>query len=481
MKTRSGLPLHWKIIIGMLLGIVYAVISVQLGWNRFTADFVAPFGTIFMNLLKLIAVPLVLFSIISGIAGLGSPESLGRLGLKTLGIYFITTIIAVSLGLLIVNLIKPGFSRDSALMLDNRIRYELWKQQTNAGDLDTICELCKPENAERVAHLLAHSAAGPSDDLIVSKMEKAEQTKNRGPLAFLVDIVPDNIFTSLNDSKLMIQVIFFGIFFGISLLYIPSQRQEVLLMFFQSITDVFLKMVDLVMKAAPFFVFALMAGTISQIAGDDVSKVLPVFKSLGSYTLSVVVGLIVMAFVIYPTVIHFFAPGIRFMEFIKAISPAQLLAFSSSSSAATLPVTIECMEENMHIPKKYTSFVLPIGATVNMDGTSLYQAVAVVFLAQMHGVDLTLSQQLTIIMTATLASIGAAAVPSAGLIMLIIVLTSVNLNPAWIAIILPIDRILDMCRTVVNVTGDAMVCTLVAKSEEPTGQTENKASYETSS
>ena len=456
----------------MLLGIVYAIISVQLGWNRFTADFVAPFGTIFMNLLKLIAEPLVLFSIISGIAGLVSPESLGRLGLKTLGIYFVTTITAVSLGLLIVNLIKPGYSRDTDLMLENRIRYELWKKQANADDLDDICEICKPQNQSLIEHISSHSQDVHSEDLVVSKIEKAQQTKSRGPLAFLVDMVPENIFTSLNDSKLMIQVIFFGIFFGISLLYIPGQRQEVLMIFFQSITDVFLKMVDLVMKASPFFVFALMAGTISQIAGDDVSKVLPIFKSLGSYTFSVVLGLIVMAFVIYPTIIHFFAPGIRFMEFIKAISPAQLLAFSSSSSAATLPVTIECMEENMNIPKKYTSFVLPIGATVNMDGTSLYQAVAVVFLAQMHGVDLSLMQQLTIILTATLASIGAAAVPSAGLIMLIIVLTSVSLNPAWIAIILPIDRILDMCRTVVNVTGDAMVCTLVAKSESPVEHTE---------
>ncbi|MFN4298284.1 MAG: dicarboxylate/amino acid:cation symporter [Thermaurantimonas sp.] len=471
MKAYTNLPLHWKILIGMLLGIVYAIASVLFGWQRFTADFIAPFGTIFMNLLKLIAVPLVLFSIISGIAGLGSPESLGRLGLKTLAIYLATTVIAVSLGLLIVNLIKPGQSRDSALLLENRIRYELWKKQSGAEDLDDICVTCKPENAELTAVISSRMNGNGSEDLVASKIEKAKQAQNQGPLAFLVDMVPDNIFTSLNDSKLMIQVIFFGIFFGIALLYIPGERQQLLIHFFQAVTDVFLRMVDFVMRASPFFVFALLAGTISQIAGDDVSKVLPVFKSLGSYTFAVVAGLVVMAFVIYPAVIHFFAPGIRFSEFLKAISPAQLLAFSSSSSAATLPVTIECMEENMKVPKKYTSFVLPIGATVNMDGTSLYQAVAVVFLAQMHGVDLSLSQQLTIVLTATLASIGAAAVPSAGLIMLIIVLTSVHLNPAWIAIILPIDRILDMCRTVVNVTGDAMVCTLVAKSESPSETT----------
>lgn len=449
----------------MLLGIVYAIVSVQMGWHRFTADYIAPFGTIFMNLLKLIAVPLVLFSIISGIAGLGSPESLGRLGLKTLMIYLSTTVIAVSLGLMIVNLIKPGRSSDTAMMLENRIRYELWRAQSGAEPLDDICEICKPENEQLTSAISAVMPQESAGEAVALKIEKAQQTQSRGPLAFLVDMVPENIFTSLNDSKLMIQVIFFGILFGIALLYIPGQRQEILISFFQSMTDVFLKMVDFVMKASPFFVFALMAGTISQIAGDDVSKVIPIFKSLGSYTLSVLAGLIAMAFVIYPAVIHFLAPGIRFSEFLKAISPAQLLAFSSSSSAATLPVTIECMEESMKIPKKYTSFVLPIGATVNMDGTSLYQAVAVVFLAQMHGIDLTLAQQMTIVLTATLASIGAAAVPSSGLIMLIIVLNSVNLNPVWIAIILPIDRILDMCRTVVNVTGDAMVCTLVAKSE----------------
>lgn len=459
-------PLHWKILSGMLLGIVYAIASVQMGWSRFTSDFIAPFGTIFMNLLKLIAVPLVLFSIISGIAGLGSPESLGRLGLKTLSIYLGTTIVAVSLGLLLVNLLKPGKSNDSELILENRIRYELWKSSTGAEDLDEICQICKPENQKVVERVRAATATFSSEEAIESKIEKARQTQSRGPLSFLVDMVPDNIFTSLNDSKLMIQVIFFGIFFGISLLYVSIERQAVLISFFQATTDVFLKMVDFVMQASPFFVFALMAATISQIAGDDVSKMLPVFASLGLYSITVVLGLVLMAFVIYPLVIHYLAPGIRYTDFLKAISPAQLLAFSSSSSAATLPVTIECMEENMKVDKKYTAFVLPIGATVNMDGTSLYQAVAVVFLAQLHGVDLNFVQQLTIVLTATLASIGAAAVPSAGLIMLIIVLNSVGLNPAWIAIILPIDRILDMCRTVVNVTGDAMVCTLVAKSEE---------------
>ena len=172
-----------------------------------------------------------------------------------------------------------------------------------------------------------------------------------------------------------------------------------------------------------------------------------------------------MAFVVYPTMIKLFVKTISYKRFFKNISPAQFLAFSTSSSAATLPVTMECLEDNMGVSKKVSSFVLPIGATVNMDGTSLYQAVAVVFLAQLHMIDLSLAQQLTIVATATLSSIGAAAVPSAGLVMMIIVLQAVGLNPAWIAIVFPVDRILDMCRTVVNVTGDATVSTVIAKSE----------------
>ncbi len=233
-----------------------------------------------------------------------------------------------------------------------------------------------------------------------------------------------------------------------------------------SAMEVFLKMVDLVMQAAPFFVFALLAGVVSKMAGDDISKVYEIFKGLSWYSLTVFLGLMLMIFLIYPLLVKIFVKKIPYKGFFKAMAPAQTLAFSTSSSAATLPVTMECVEENLGVDKKITSFVLPIGATVNMDGTCLYQAVAVVFLAQLHMIDLTLGQQLTIVLTATLASIGSAAVPSAGLVMLIIVLESVGLNPAWIAIIFPVDRILDMFRTVVNVTGDATVCTIIAKGED---------------
>jgi Na+/H+-dicarboxylate symporter len=262
----------------------------------------------------------------------------------------------------------------------------------------------------------------------------------------------------------MLQVIFFAIFFGITLVMIPEDKSKPVIDFVNGANEVFLKMVDVVMKVAPFFVFALLAGVIAKMA-NTVDEVVDIFIGLGTYSIGVVVGLFFMIFIFYPLLVTTIVKRISYKNFFKNISPAQFLAFSTSSSAATLPVTMECVEENMGVSKSITSFVLPIGATVNMDGTSLYQAVAVIFLAQLHMIDLDLAQQLTIILTATLASIGSAAVPSAGLVMLIIVLQSVGLNPAWIAIIFPVDRILDMCRTVVNVTGDASVCTLIAASE----------------
>lgn len=463
------LALHWKIIIGLVLGVIWAILSSQLGWSEFTINWIAPFGTIFINLLKLIAVPLVLFSIISGVAGLGDPSSLGRMGAKTLLFYFATTILAVALGLLLVNVIKPGKLIDDQSRIDNRISYEVWASSNNIEIKDGINYLQDPNFMERAQEITELSKAelneAAGEDEVKKKMDAANETKDAEPLKPLVDLVPQNIFGALGDNGSMLQVIFFAIFFGISLLLIPNSRSEPVKQFVDGTMEIFLKMVDLVMQAAPFFVFALLAGVVSKMAGDDVGKVLEIFKGLSWYSLTVFLGLMLMIFLIYPLVLKLFVKAISYTGFFKGISPAQTLAFSTSSSAATLPVTMECVEDNLGVDKKITSFVLPIGATVNMDGTSLYQAVAVVFLAQMHMIDLTLAQQLTIVLTATLASIGSAAVPSAGLVMLIIVLQSVGLNPAWIGIILPVDRILDMCRTVVNVTGDATVSTVIAKGE----------------
>ncbi len=459
------LALHWQIIIGLILGIVWALVSSSLGWSTFTIDWIAPFGTIFINLLKLIAVPLVLFSIINGVAGIGDPASLGRMGGKTLLAYLITTVFAVTVGLVLVNLIGPGRLIDQESRIDNRISYEVWANSQGYQIKDGINYLQEPKFMERAKRITDLSKAELQDASVSSKLETADSAKESGPLQPLVDIVPQNFFKALGDNGLMLQVIFFGLFFGISLLFIPNEKSKPVIEVVDSIMEVFLKMVDLVMKAAPFFVFALLAGVVSKMAGDDISKVVEIFKGLSWYSLTVVVGLAAMIFIIYPLLFKIFVKAVSYKGFFKAMGPAQTLAFSTSSSAATLPVTMECVEDNLGVDKKVTSFVLPIGATVNMDGTCLYQAVAVVFLAQMHMIDLTLGQQLTIVLTATLASIGSAAVPSAGLVMLIIVLESVGLNPAWIAIIFPVDRILDMMRTVVNVTGDATVCSIIAKGE----------------
>lgn len=459
------IPLHWKIIGGLVLGIIWAILSSKMGWSAFTINWIAPFGTIFINLLKLIAVPLVLVSIISGVANIGDPSSLGRMGGKTLLAYLLTTLFAVGLGLTLVNIIKPGKLVDEQSRIDNRIGYEIWASSEGREIKDGINYLQNPEFFERAQRISELSKSELKDASVSEKVKSASETLDVSPLQPLIDIVPENFFFSLSDNGLMLQIIFFGIFFGICLLLIPNEKAQPVKAFMDSAMEVFLKMVDLVMQAAPFFVFALLAGVVSKMAGDDISKVFEIFKGLSWYSLTVFTGLVLMIFVVYPGVLKLFVRKIPYRGFFKAVAPAQTLAFSTSSSAATLPVTMECVEENLGVDQKITSFVLPIGATVNMDGTCLYQAVAVVFLAQLHMIDLTFGQQLTIVLTATLASIGSAAVPSAGLVMLIIVLESVGLNPAWIAIIFPVDRILDMFRTIVNVTGDITVSAIIAEGE----------------
>lgn len=459
------LALHWKIIIGMILGIIWALLSSSLGWSAFTINWIDPFGTIFINLLKLIAVPLVLFSIIGGVANIGDPSSLGRMGGKTLLLYLVTTIFAISLGLVLVNTIQPGKLIDKQSRIDNRISYEIWAASQGHEIKDGINYLQDPHFFKRAQEISELTKSELKEASVSDKLEKADKQKQTSPLQPLVDIVPDNFFYSLSNNGLMLQIIFFAIFFGVCLLFIPNEKAQPVINLVDSINEVFLKMVDLVMQAAPFFVFALLAGVVSKMAGNDIGKVVEIFKGLSWYSLTVLLGLLLMIFVAYPTLLKTFVKKIPYSGFFKAMSPAQTLAFSTSSSAATLPVTMECVEQNLGVNKKISSFVLPIGATVNMDGTSLYQAVAVIFLAQLHMIDLTIGQQLVVVLTTTLASIGSAAVPSAGLVMLIIVLDSVGLNPAWIAIIFPVDRILDMFRTVVNVTGDATVCSIVANGE----------------
>jgi Na+/H+-dicarboxylate symporter len=417
------LALHWKILIGMVLGILFGFIMTGVdGGKDFVGDWINPVGTIFVKLLKLIAIPLILASLIKGISDLKDISKFSNIGLRTIGTYIVTTVIAITIGLILVNVIEPGagISEDTVARLS----------QTYAGD------------------------SGVQSKII-------EAGKDRGPLEFLVEMVPDNAFFAFSNNKLMLQVIFFTILLGISMLLVGEKAAEPLKKFFDSLNDVVLKMVDLIMLTAPYAVFALLAQVLVT-AGDP-----EILKKLLSYSGVVVLGLLIMIS-FYLLVITVFTKKNPFW-FLKEISPAQLLAFSTSSSAATLPVTMERVEEHIGVDKEVSSFVLPVGATINMDGTSLYQAVAAVFIMQVLWPEgLTMSNQLMIVLTALLASIGSAAVPGAGMVMLVIVLEAVGFPadklPIALALIFAVDRPLDMCRTVVNVTGDATVAMFVAKS-----------------
>ena len=414
------LALHWQILIGMALGVVVGALLRQFEMQAFVSDWIKPFGTIFINLLKVIAVPLILASLIKGVADLKDISKLSRMGGRTILIYIFTTVVAVSLGLILVNLIEPG-------------------------------SFVQEETRQALMSEFESDAAARQGD--------AAAARDRGPLQPLVDVVPDNIFNAASSNGNMLQVIFFAIFFGIALILIPESKSEIVKTFFDGVNDVILKMIDIVMLGAPYGVFALLAALVAEAPSVSI------FKALGAYMGTVVLGLGLMIFVFYPLLVKLFT-GRSYTFFLGGISPAQLLAFSTSSSAATLPVTLECVEENLGVQKEVASFVLPVGATINMDGTSLYQAVGAIFIAQALGLSemLTLSDQLSIVVTATLASIGAAAVPGAGILMLIIVLESIGVPSAGIALIFAVDRPLDMCRTSVNVTGDAAVSMLVGKS-----------------
>lgn len=461
------LALHWKILLAMILGVLWAIISGKFGWNEFTADWIDPFGTIFINGLKLIAVPLVLFSIITGVAGMGNPAKLGRIGAKTLLMYLLTTVMSISVGLVLVNIWKPGVQSDQKTRLNNRLQYELWANQKGIEIKDGKNLLLGADSTQ--INIAASSLSKAKDDeaykQAISKLAKADNAKTGdGPLQPLIDIVPSNIVVALGDGRLMLQVIFFAILFGITMAILPKAKTTTVLEFFIGMNEIFIKMVHIIMKGAPFFVFCLMAGVLAKSA-NSLEELTSIFLKLMEYSVVVIIGLALLLFGFYPMLMKLFGVPVSYSQFFRGMSSAQFLAFSTSSSAATLPVTIECVNDNLGVSEDSTDFVLPIGATVNMDGTSIYQAIAVIFLAQYHDVSLDLYQQLGIVLTATLASIGAAAVPGAGLIMLMIVLESVGLNPMWVAIVLPMDRILDMCRTVINVTSDATVSAVIAKTE----------------
>jgi Na+/H+-dicarboxylate symporter len=420
------MKLHWQILIGLAAGVAFGIFAALNQLGDFTHDWVTPFGTLFVNLLKLIAMPLVFASLVTGIASLADVSKLSRMGGRTIGIYLLTTVISITIGLVVVNVLEPGKSLPREVSADLQASY--------AGEME-----------------------GRADTI--------EQVRDRGPLQPMVDIVPQNIVAALSQNIRMLQVVFFALFFGVCLVLVPNENTNVIKSFIQGMNDVIIKMVDLIMYIAPVGVFALIAGTITAVAGDSIETVLSLLGSLGFYTLVVILGLFLHVLLVYSTFVHFFT-RFSLKEFYTGIAPAQLLAFSTSSSAATLPVTMECVEDNLGVKNEVAAFVLPLGATINLDGTALYQAVATVFIAQALGMELDLVAQLTIVLTALLASIGTAPVPAAGIIMLVIVLESVGVPSSGIALILGVDRILDMVRTATNVTGDSAVTVLVDSAEK---------------
>ncbi|MFZ0426763.1 MAG: dicarboxylate/amino acid:cation symporter [Acidobacteriota bacterium] len=422
--------LHWQIIIGLVLGVFYGILASVSGLGSFTSDWISPFGTIFIRLLKLIAVPLVLASLICGVASLSDLRRLSRIGGKTIAIYIGTTVLAVSTGLVIVNILKPGHQ------VPPQMRDQL--EATYQSDVESRADL-------------------------------AREAREQGPLQPLVDVVPENVFGAAADNRNMLQVVFIALLFGIGLIQVPAARSRPVIAFFEGLNDVIIRLVDLIMLMAPVGVFALIAATITSVAGNNLTQILDLLGALGYYCMAVVGGLLIHTLITYPLLLRFFSP-MSIPTFFRGIGQAQLVAFSTSSSGATLPVTMERCREKLGVSEEITSFVLPLGATINMDGTALYQAVAAVFIAQAVGMDLSFAQQLTIILTAVLASIGTAAVPSAGIIMLVIILQAIGVPTAGIALILGVDRILDMLRTVTNVTGDATVSVLVAFSEGQLGE-----------
>ncbi|WP_196894514.1 dicarboxylate/amino acid:cation symporter [Aureivirga marina] len=418
------LALHWQILIGMLVGVLFGVLMGQFEWGaEFVKNWIKPFGTIFIKLLKLIAVPLIVASLIKGISDLKDISKFRNIGFRTISIYILTTVVAISIGLLVVNVFKPG---------------EGISEQTIAK--------------------LTETYAGNAS--INTKVQTAAQQQAAGPLDFIVNMVPDNALSAMTQNGRMLEVIVFTIFFGICMLLVKPSQAKPLKDFFDSLNEVILKMVDIIMLASPVAVFALLANVVVTAGDPEILQKLLIYGGV------VVLGLFTMI-IFYCILIAVVAKKSPFW-FLKQISPAQLLAFSTSSSAATLPVTMERVEEHVGVDKEVSSFVLPVGATVNMDGTSLYQAVAAVFIAQALSFPLEFGDQLTIVLTALLASIGSAAVPGAGMVMLVIVLESIGFPSdklaVGLALIFAVDRPLDMLRTTVNVTGDATVSVLVAKS-----------------
>lgn len=416
---RKKIPIYLQILIGMVAGAAVGLIALALKKTLFVDHWIVPWGQLFIRLLQLIAVPLVFVSLVRGVMGLKSIRSVSRLGVRTILLYLGTTLAAVMIGLALGSIVRPGDLVDKS----------------------------------RIAHIQDNYRTAAAD-----KRLAAEQSRQEGPLVFLNDIVPDNIVGAAGDNSRMLQVIFFALLFAVAALAVPASKTQVLFSFFDGLNAVILRMVDYIILAAPYGVAALMAGLVTGFGGD-----ISIFTALGAYALTVIAGLLLIAFLFYPLLLRLLG-GIPPGKFIRSIYPVQLVAFTTSSSAATLPFTMETAERELGVSEETAQFVLPVGTTINMDGTSCYQTIAILFIAQVLGIDLGLRQLLVIVGMTVLSSIGTPGIPGGSYVILAMVLTSVGIPAEGLALILGIDRPLDMLRTAVNVTGDAAVAAIVDKS-----------------
>ncbi len=419
MKILKGLPPYAVIMIGMILGLVMGYVAVVLGVGGFVENWISPFGEIFIRLLKFIAVPLVFVSLVKGIGGLGDMTKLASIGLRSVVLYTITTVCAITLGVCLVLVIRPG---------------------------DIV--------SEEVSMAMAESYSQGMD----SRVSDMENLRDRTPLQPLVDMFPENIFDTLASNGAMLQVILIAVLIGVSTIMVGKERNKYFLNLIDDIDAILLKLIDIIMSVAPYGVAALMAHLVVGSAGDS-----SLLSALGTYTLTVVLGLLLLMYGLYPLLVKLFS-DLNPSKFIKALLPVQLVGFTTSSSAATLATTMKAANDDLGLPKSVTSFTLPIGVTINMDGTSCYQAIGVIFIAQVMNIDLSFMQILTIIATTTLSSIGTPGVPGGSIVISMMVLSSVGIPPEGIALIFGVDRPLDMLRTSVNVTGDVAVSAIISKS-----------------
>ncbi|PKP02383.1 MAG: dicarboxylate/amino acid:cation symporter [Bacteroidetes bacterium HGW-Bacteroidetes-6] len=412
LSLLKKIPLFVWILIFMIFGIFWGLIVVGNNLTEFHSLWIAPWGKIFLRFLKFIAVPLVVTSIVTGIISLKNMSRLFSLAWKTISLYIISTLFAISIGLILASVFKPGVG--------------ITTTQSSVGGYNKLEMVDSPNKSE-------------------------------GVMGFVIDMVPENFFLSASNNSAMLQIIIAAMLMGLALQLIPEEKRKTISMLFIEAADMFAAMIKIILYIAPIGVFALISTVVVEYGGDS-----SVFLGLGKYMLTVIGGLLLMLLVVYPTILYVIK-GISPIRFLKGIFPAQLVAFTTSSSAATLPVTTLQVQNELGVSEEISGFVLPLGMTINMDGTSLYQAVSAIFIAQVYQIDLTFGAQLTILLTALLSSIGSPGIPGGSIVMMMVVLASAGIPGDGLALILGVDRVLDMLRTSVNVTGDAFVSCILNK------------------